>query len=80
MAINTPEGTFAGDLARVKSQEMDDEWPEMIEIVAYWGPGRKKRKSITISSDQFFGRNGYNAPISPDQLILIINRLRKGET
>ncbi len=81
MAINTPEGTFAGDLSRVKSEEMSDEWPTSIEMVAYYGKDRKgKRKSVIISADQFFGRGGYGAPISADQLILIINRLRKGET
>ncbi len=77
MAISVPTGNLLhGDLARVKSQELDDSWPEIIEIVAYWGPGRRKRKAIAISADQFFGRNGFNAPITGDQLTLIINRLR----
>jgi hypothetical protein len=79
MAINTPEGTFAGDLARVKSIELDDSWPELIELVAYFGPGRTKRKSIAISADQFFGRGSYGAPITVEQLLLMVNRLRKGE-
>lgn len=68
-----------GDLARVKSKEADDTYPSIIEIVAYWGDkGRKgKRKSITIPADQFFGRRGYGAPVSGDQLINMIERLRK---
>ena len=77
MSIETPSGALAGDLARVKSQEANDEWPEMIEIVAYWAPGRKKRKSVTISANQFFGRGEYSAPMTGDQLILIMERLRR---
>lgn len=73
MAISLP----AGDLARVKSVEANSDWPEMLEIVAYWGPGRKRRKSIEISADEFFGRNGYNAPMTGDQIVSIINRMRR---
>lgn len=73
MAISLP----AGDLARVKSQEANSDWPEMLEIVAYWGPGRKRRKSVGISADEFFGRNGYNAPMTGDQIVSIINRMRR---
>lgn len=67
----------SGDLARVINHEANDEWPTMIEIVAYFGEGRTKAKRVTISSDQFFGRGGYNAPITGDQLLLIMNRLRR---
>lgn len=66
-----------GDLARAKTHESDDTWPTMIEIVAYWGEGRRKRKSIQIPADQFFGRGQYGAPISGDQLIGMVERLRK---
>lgn len=79
MAINTPEGTFSGDLARVKSVEMSDEWPFLLEIVAYYGKDRKgKRKSITISQEEFFGTKGYGAPMTADVLWARINSLRKG--
>ena len=80
MAINVPisENLPSGDLARVVSHEANDDWPTSIEMVAYYGKDRKgKRKSVIISADQFFGRNGYNAPISGDQLILIMDRLRR---
>lgn len=81
MAISVPnENLPSGDLARTVNHEMDTSWPELIEIVAYFGPGRTKRKSVAISADQFFGRGGYNAPITMDQLLLIINRLRKGDS
>ena len=68
-----------GDLARVKATESDETWPSIIEIVAYWGKhGRRgKRKSIKILADQFFGRGAYGAPLSGDQIIHIIDRLRK---
>lgn len=67
----------AGELSRAKTHEADDTWPTMIEIVAYWGDGRRgKRRSIEIPADQFFGRGGYGAPISGDQLIGMVERLR----
>jgi hypothetical protein len=68
-----------GDLARVKAQEPEEEWPTLIEIVAYFGKeGRKgKRRSIEITADEFFGRNGAGSPVSGDQLIAMINHLRR---
>lgn len=74
MAIHLPQG----DLARAVTHEADDTWPTMIEIVAYWGDGRKgKRRSIEIPADQFFGRGSHGAPLNGDQLIGMIDRLRK---
>lgn len=51
----------------------------MIEIVAYFGKeGRKgKRRSIMISADEFFGRHGYGAPLTGDQIIRKIDQLRR---
>lgn len=68
------------DTSRVKSTELENDWPTMIEVVAYFGKeGRKgRRKSIEISADQFFGRRGYGAPLSGDQLLGMIHRLRHG--
>lgn len=67
-----------GDLAKVKTIESNEDWPSLIEIVAYWGNGRKgKRRSVEISADQFFGRARYGAPISGDQLIRMIEQLRR---
>lgn len=79
MAINMPRPQHLpqGDLARAVTHESDDSWPTMIEVVAYFGAGRKKRKSIEISANEFFGRGGYNAPMSGDRLILMINQLRR---
>lgn len=69
----------AGDLARCITHEPDDTWPTMIEIVAYWGKdGRKgRRRSVEIPADQFFGRGGHGAPVTGDQLIGMVDRLRR---
>ena len=79
MAINLPgENLPAGDLARVKSIEANDEWPFLLEIVAYYGKDRRgKRRSITITQDEFFGRNGHGAPITADSIWTMINKLRR---
>jgi hypothetical protein len=67
-----------GELARVKSIESNDDWPYMIEIVAYWGDSRKgKCRRLQISADHFFGRGDYGAPLTGDQLIGMIDRLRR---
>lgn len=75
MTLRLPEG----DLARAPVNDPEDSWPTLIEIVAYFGKeGRKgKRKSIEIPADQFFGRGKYGAPISGDQLVGMIHRLRR---
>lgn|SRR5215472_8191280 len=72
--------TNQGDLARVISHEPDQGWPSIIEIVAYWtkGEGRRgRRRSVMIEADQFFGRGRYGAPMSGDQLLAVIDRLRQ---
>lgn len=67
-----------GELARTKTHESDESWPTLIEVVAYWGEGRKgRRRSIEIPADQFFGRGTYGAPLSGDQLIGMVQRLRR---
>lgn len=73
MPVSFPQG----DLARVKSHESNSDWPTSIEIVAYFGDNKRKRKAIVISADQFFGTNGHNAPMTGDQLIGMINKLRR---
>lgn len=78
MVTNVPTGNLpAGDLARAITHELNDEWPVSIEIVAYFGENRRGRKAIVIPADEFFGRGGYNAPMTGDQIIGIINRLRR---
>jgi hypothetical protein len=66
-----------GALATCVTHESDESYPEMIEIVAYWRKDRRGRRSIEIPADQFFGRGGHGAPISGDQLIAIVERLRR---
>jgi hypothetical protein len=75
-----PRPELSGDLARVKSIEADETWPTHIEIVAYWskdGNRKGRRRSTEIDVDQFFGRGRYGAPMSGDQLVGIVNNLRK---
>ena len=69
-----------GDLSRAVVHDPSDNWPTTISIVAYWkhqNGKRGKRRALTIPADQFFGRGGYGAPMSGDQLVGMINRLRK---
>ena len=68
-----------GDLARAKTHEPESDYPTMIEIVAWWGEGGRKgrRKSVEIPADQFFGRGTYGAPLSGEQIIGLVNQLRK---
>jgi hypothetical protein len=77
-----PANLPSGDLARASTHEANDEWPTLIEIVAYFGPeGRKgKRRSIEIPADQFFGRKGYGAPLSGNQIIEMIEKLRRSKS
>lgn len=79
--LNLPSGTHAGDLARCVTQEADDTWPTCIEIVAYFGPKdnprRGKRIAIEINPDEFYGRKGFNAPMSGDALIRKVEQLRR---
>ena len=73
--------TQGGDLARCKVHEPNDDWPDKIEVRAIWMPangvGRPKVKITHIDADQFFGRGHHGAPMSGDQLIGVIERLRK---
>lgn len=74
--VNLPQG----DLARAVSHDPDESWPELIEIVAYWGYNRGRRgrrRSISIEADQFFGRGKHGAPMSGEAVIAMVERLRK---
>jgi len=67
-----------GDLARAVNHEMNTDWPFSVEIVVYHGSSRKgKSRRVVITSDQFFGRGSYNAPMTGDQIIGIIDRMRR---
>ena len=76
-----PRPESSGDLARIKSIEADETWPAMVEIVCWWGPKiaprKGRRRSVEIDADQFFGTGRFGAPMSGDQLVGIVNNLRK---
>jgi hypothetical protein len=70
----------AGDLNRLISHDPSEEWPASIEIVCYWNTPKKpkgRRRSIELDADQFFGRGRFGAPMSGEQLIGMVERLRK---
>lgn len=67
----------SGVLTRCVTQEADESWPSTLEVVAYFGPKRTKRRSIEIPANQFYGRGGYGAPMSGDQIIRLIDNLRR---
>lgn len=73
-------GQQYGDLAKAVVHDPDEDWPTIIEIVAYFskdGSRRGKRFAIEIDADQFFGRHGHGAPMSGEQIIAMVDRLRK---
>lgn len=72
-------GPLHGDLARATTHEADDSWPTVFEFVAYFGgEGRRgKRRSVTITADQYFGRGKFHAPMTGDQMLQIIESLRR---
>jgi hypothetical protein len=70
----------AGDLSRTINHEANSDWPSVVEIVCYWDTQHKKkgrRRSAEIGSDQFFGTGRFGAPMTGDQLIAIVERLRR---
>lgn len=83
MAINLPGSSAhaSGDLARCVTHEADESWPTLIEIVAYFGPKdqprRGRRVAIEVNPDEFYGRKGFNAPMSGDAIIRKIDQLRR---
>ena len=69
-----------GELARagVVSHDPDETWPTKIVIMAVWGEGRKaKRRSLEVDADQFFGHGRFGAPMAGQQVIGMIDRLRR---
>jgi hypothetical protein len=60
-----------------KVMEPEKRWPDEIALVATWREGKKtKVEKIVIAREDFFGERG-GSPMSGDQLIYAVNRLRK---
>jgi hypothetical protein len=74
-----PVQPHEGALATAKCHEANEDWPTLIEVVAYFGlDGRKgRRRSIEIGADEFFGRGQFGAPLSGDRLLSMVERLRR---
>ncbi len=69
-----------GDLSRTLNHDSDDSWPTILEITAYWskdGSRKGRRRSVEIDADQFFGTGRFGAPMSGDQIIGMVDNLRK---
>lgn len=81
MTVDLPRHNhLAGDLARCKTLESNNDWPTAIEIRAKWktAKGGFRFKTITISGEQFFGTGGgFNAPLTGDQVIGMVDKLRR---
>ena len=73
MAISLPQG----DLARVKSQEPNTEWPHSVELRVGWQTpsGRITYRTEVITAKEFFGQSG--APISGERIVAMIERMRR---
>lgn len=68
--IDIPKSQLSGAIVH----EREDDWPESLLIVAKVG---KRTFTEAITKDQFFGRNNFGAPLTGDQVLQIINRLRR---
>lgn len=81
MTINVPTGGNAGDLSRAVTHEMDQSWPERVELRVVWkipGPDGLPilvNRTQEITAAQFFGSGG--APIAGDFVIGAIERMRR---
>ena len=75
MAISNP----VSDLARSKQHEQDFTWPESVKLQIKWldRNGRPVIRSHEIQADEFFGHGNYGAPLSGDQIISYIERMRR---
>ena len=62
------------DLSRAPSSEPDMAYPDFVEVRLVWG---KKARSWQISSDEFFGRGSFGAPLPAEAIVQHINRLRR---
>lgn len=69
-----PEIPIQSDLGRAVSHDPNQDWPDRIEIVAHWD---RRKRSVVIEADQFFGRNTHGAPMTGEQLIAAVERLRR---
>jgi hypothetical protein len=75
MAITPP----TSDLSRSIQHEPSHSWPYSVKIQIKWldKEGRPIIRSHEISANEFFGIETHGAPISGDQLIAYIERMRR---
>src|ERR1700684_3949847 len=75
MAIHGP----ISDTSRGVQHEQDQSWPELVRIQLIWrdAENRPMIRTEVLSSDQFFGRNQYGAPLNGEFIIQAIERMRR---
>jgi hypothetical protein len=75
MPIEPPKS----DLARSVQHEQNQDWPHMVKIQLVWLDKNERPlvKTRYISSDEFFGRKQYGAPMSGESIIQEIERMRR---
>lgn len=73
MPIDAP----ISDTSRAIHHEPDGTYPESVKIQILWrdAHGRAIVRTEKISSDMFFGRGSYGAPLSGDWVISLIARM-----
>lgn len=73
MSISLPQG----DLARVKSQEPNTDWPHSVELRVGWMAKGNKivYRTETITAADFFGSG--SAPMSGERILAAIERMRR---
>ena len=67
------------DTSRGVQHNPDQDWPESVKLQICWrdSAGRASVSTQIISSNQFFGRGEFGAPLSGEHLIQYIERMRK---
>jgi hypothetical protein len=67
------------DLARSRQHDPNRVWPEAVKIAVHWkdAAGRLYIKTEVISASQFFGEDGFGAPLTGDFIISLVERMRR---
>jgi len=74
MAIDEP----VSDTSRAIQHDPDQTWPASVVLQVTWiVDGHYRTRTGIISSEQFYGRGVYGAPISGDALIMMIEHMRR---
>ncbi len=75
MPIDIPKS----DLSRSVQHEQNRVWPHAVKIAVHWmdSEGKILVRTEVISAAQFFGEEGFGAPLTGDFIISLIDRMRR---